>query len=50
MNLNLSQLLAEQVQAIVQKQSEDNILDNIRFTSQIITDLPGLKLKKINNR
>ena len=39
--------LAEQVQAIVQKQSEDNILDNIRFTSQIITDLPGLKLKKL---
>ncbi len=45
---SLTAKLKEQVQAIAQKQNEeDNILDNIRFTSQIITDLPKLKLKNL---
>ncbi|WP_341817236.1 DUF1601 domain-containing protein [Wolbachia endosymbiont (group A) of Agelastica alni] len=45
---SLTDKLEEQVQAIAQKQNEeDNILDNIRFTSQIINDLPKLKSKKL---
>lgn len=45
---SLTYKLEEQVQAIAQKQNEEgNILDNIRFTSQIITGLPNLKSKKL---
>ncbi len=46
---SLTYKLEKQVQAIAQKQNEEgNILDNIRFTSQIITDLPNLKSKEDN--
>ncbi|OAM05706.1 MAG: hypothetical protein TV41_05785 [Wolbachia endosymbiont of Dactylopius coccus] len=45
---SLTYKLEKQVQAIAQKQNEEgNILDNIRFTSQIITDLPNLKSKEL---
>lgn len=45
---SLTDKLAEQVQAIAEKQNEeDNILDNIRFASQIINDLPKLKSENL---